>query len=282
MTSFDAKRYKETTREQWQAAAEAWNRWDPTIARWVGPATEQLIEMMRVKPGDAVLDVAAGSGSQSLLLAARVGAKGRVVATDISSNILEFARANARAAGFSNVEISVMDGEELAVDDSAFDAVMCRLGLMFFPDRDRSLTAIRRALRAGGRVGAMVFTTPERNQFFSIPISVIRRHAGLPAPAPGQPGPFSLGSGRLEEALAKAGLREIESRIVPAPLRLASAAECLKFEQESFGALHQMLAGLEQAQKDAAWAEIEREFRAFERDGVCELSSEVVIATGMR
>jgi SAM-dependent methyltransferase len=212
MTSFDAKRYKETTREQWQAAAEAWNRWDPTIARWVGPATEQLIDMMRVKPGDAVLDVAAGSGNQSLLLAARVGAKGRVVATDISSNILEFARANARAAGFSNVEISVVDGEELAVDDSTFDAVMCRLGLMYFPDRDRSLTAMRRALSPGGRVGGMVFTTPERNPFFSIPISVIRRHAGLPAPAPGQPGPFSLGSGLLEEALVKAGLREIESR----------------------------------------------------------------------
>jgi ubiquinone/menaquinone biosynthesis C-methylase UbiE len=282
MTSFDAKRYKETTREQWQAAAEAWNRWDPTIARWVGPATEQLIDMMRVKPGDAVLDVAAGSGSQSLRLAARVGAKGRVVATDISSNILEFARANARAAGFSNVEIRVVDGEELAVDDSTFDAVMCRLGLMYFPDRDRSLTAMRRALRPGGRVGGMVFTTPERNQFFSIPLSVIRRHAGLPAPAPGQPGPFSLGSGLLEEALAQAGLREIESRIVPAPLRLASAAEFLKFEKESFGALHQMLADLEQAQQDAAWAEIEREFRVFERDGVCELSSEVVIATGMR
>jgi SAM-dependent methyltransferase len=282
MTSFDAKRYKETTREQWQAAAEAWNRWDPAIARWVGPATEQLIDMMRLKPGDAVLDVAAGSGSQSLLLAARVGAQGRVVATDISSNILEFARANARAAGFSNVEISVADGEELPVDDSTFDAVMCRLGLMYFPDRDRSLTAMRRALRPGGRVGGMVFTTSERNQFFSIPISIVRRRAGLPPPAPGQPGPFSLGSGLLEEALAKAGLRQIESRIVPAPLRLASAAECLKFEKESFGALHQMLAGLEQAQKDAAWAEIEHEFRAFERDGVCELSSEVVIATGTR
>ena len=282
MTSFDAKRYKETTREQWQAAAQAWNRWDPTIVRWVGAATEQLIDMMRVKPGDAVLDVAAGSGSQSLLLAARVGPKGRIVATDISSNILELALANARAAGFPNLEISVVDGEELAVDESTFDAVMCRLGLMYFPDRDRALTAMRHALRPGGRVGAMVFTTPERNQFFSIPISVIRRRAELPAPAPGQPGPFSLGSGRLEAALAQAGLREIESRIVPAPLRLASAAECVKFEQESFGALHQMLAGLDEAQKQAAWAEIESEFRAFERDGVCELSSEVVIATGMR
>lgn len=282
MTNFDAKRYKETTREQWQAAAEAWNRWDPIIARWVGPATEQLIDMMRVKPGDAVLDVAAGSGSQSLLLAARVGPTGRIVATDISSNILEFAQANARSAGFANVEIRVADGEELAVDEKAFDAVMCRLGLMYFPDGGRALTAMRRALRPGGRVGGMVFTTPEQNQFFSIPISIIRRRAGLPAPAPGQPGPFSLGSGRLEEALAKAGLREIESRIVPAPLRLASAAECLSFERESFGALHQMLAGLDAVQKDAAWAEIESEFRAFERNGVCELSSEVVIATGTR
>jgi hypothetical protein len=62
MTNFDPQRYKATTHDHWQAAAAAWNRWDPTIARWVGPATNQLIDMMQVRAGHAVLDVAAGLG----------------------------------------------------------------------------------------------------------------------------------------------------------------------------------------------------------------------------
>ncbi len=282
MTTFDPVRYKETTREQWQTAAAAWNHWEPTIRHWVGPATETLIDMMRIGPGASVLDVAAGSGSQTLALAARVGAQGRVLATDLSSNILEFAAHNARTAGYDNVTTKVMDGENLAVEESSVDGVMCRLGLMYFPDQVKSLTDIRRVLKPGHRVGAMVFSTPEKNDFFSIPISIIRRRAGLPSLAPGQPGPFSLGSGRLEEAFNKAGLKDVQSRVVSAPLRMASAAECVRFEKESFGALHQMLGGLDQAGKDEAWAEIEAAFRQHEKNGACELSSELVIASAAR
>ena len=124
---------------------------------------------------------------------------------------------------------------------------------------------MRRVLKPGGRVAAIVYATAENNRFFSIPVSVIRRRAKLPPPLPGQPGPFSLGgAGVLEEALRKAGFRNVESRTVPAPVRMASAAECVRFEQESFGALHQMLAGLDQAGRQAAWREIAQELAAFE------------------
>jgi hypothetical protein len=117
-------------------------------------------------------------------------------------------------------------------------------------------------------VAAIVYSTPERNAFFSIPVKLIRERAKLAPPLPGQPGPFSLGGeGVLEAALAKAGLVDIEVRKVPSPVRLPSAAECVRFERESFGALHQMMAGLDDAQKAQTWKAIEEALRPFETGG---------------
>ena len=100
----------------------------------------------------------------------------------------------------------------------------------------------------GGRLSAVVYSTPERKRFFAIPVGIIRRIAGLPAPAPGLPGPFSMGApGVAERAYQAAGLVDITVTAVASPVRFTSAAECVRFEQESFGALHQMLAGLQQA-----------------------------------
>jgi ubiquinone/menaquinone biosynthesis C-methylase UbiE len=181
-TAFDPVAYKQTTTQQWQEAAAAWHRWGPTLEDWLGEATELMLELARIGEGSRVLDVAAGAGGQTLAAARRVGPGGAVFATDISANILEFAAAEARAAGFGNVATQVMDGESLEVEDESFEAVISRVGLIYFPDQQGALTEMRRALRAGGRVSAIVYSTPERNQFFSIPVSIIRRRAGLPAP----------------------------------------------------------------------------------------------------
>ena len=89
--TFDPVRYKETTREQWQEAAERWHGWGPTLEEWLGEATEAMLDMAGVGPGTRVLDVAAGAGGQTLAAARRVGPDGYVLATDISPNILEFA-----------------------------------------------------------------------------------------------------------------------------------------------------------------------------------------------
>ena len=135
---------------------------------------------------------------------------------------------------------------------------------------------MRRALKPGGRVAAIVYGPAERNGFFSVPVSIIRTRAQLPPPQPGQPGPFSLGApGILEAALTDAGFRDVAVEAVQAPLRLATAAECVRFERESFGALHQMLASLPPAERDGVWADIEAALRRFDTAdgfvGPCEL-----------
>jgi SAM-dependent methyltransferase len=268
--TFDAIRYKKTTREQWQDAAEAWHRWGPTFEEWLGDATERMLDLTRVGDGTRVLDVAAGAGGQTLA-AARRGAT--VLATDFSEAILEFAAAEARSAGLANITTHAVDAEEIDVEAGTFDAVISRLGVMYFPDKPRALAEQRRALRPGGRVGAIVFSEPDRNGFFSVPIGIIRNRAELPPPAPGLPGPFSATG--LGDVLAEAGFHDVEVHRVPAPLRLASAAECARLERESFGALHQMLAGLEPRERDSVWAEIEEALRQYEGPegfvGPCEL-----------
>jgi SAM-dependent methyltransferase len=276
-STFDPTAFKTTTRAQWQAAAEAWHRWGPFLGQWLGAATETMFDMARIGPGSRVLDVAAGAGEQSIVAARRVGPSGHVLATDIAPALLERAAADARAAGLANVATRELDGEALDLLPAAsFDVVISRVGLIYFPDQQRALAGMRHALKPGGSVAAIVYGTPDRNGFFSIPVKLIRERAKLPAPLPGQPGPFSLGGdGVLEATFAKAGLRDIEVRKVPSPVRLPSAAECVRFERESFGALHQMMVGLTPAQRDVVWCDIEGALREFEGHdgfvGPCEM-----------
>jgi hypothetical protein len=132
-------------------------------------------------------------------------------------------------------------------------------------------------------VAAIVYSTPDRNEFFSLPVGIIRRRAGLPAPAPRQPGPFTLGAdGALAAELERAGFHSVELRRVPAPLRLPSAAECVRFERESFGALHQMLAGLDESAREEAWAEIEQTLAQFEGPNGFEAPCELLVGAGSR
>jgi SAM-dependent methyltransferase len=242
-----------------------------------------MLDMAGVRVGSRVLDIAAGAGEQTLVAARRVGPAGFVLATDIAPNILALAAEEARRAGLTHVETREMDGEHLDLDEDAFDAVISRLGLMFFPDRHKALTGMRGVLKPSGSIAAMVFSTAEKNPFFSIPIAIIRRRAHLPPPLPGQPGPFSLGDpGALEEAYKQAGYRNVRVQAVSAPLCLTSAAECARLEREAFGGLHEILSGLSESDREAVWQEIEAALCRFEGSGGFEAPCEVLIGAGTK
>ena len=281
---FDSVLYKQTTRRQWDKAAEAWHRWGPLLSRWLGPATERMLDAAGVAQGSQVLDVAAGAGEQTLSIARRIGLNGRVLATDLSPLILGYVDESAKAAGYGNIETRELDGECLhELDAASFDAVVSRVGLIYFPDQGKALQGMHHALRPGGKMAAIVYSTADRNPFFSVPLYIIRRRADLPQPLPGQPGPFSLGGkGTLEQAFSDAGFSDVKTMRVEAPVQLDSAAECLRFEKESFGALHQMLSGLDHNEQEAAWEEVEQALGEYEGakgfSGPCEL----VIAVGTK
>jgi ubiquinone/menaquinone biosynthesis C-methylase UbiE len=280
---FDPVSYKDTTRAQWEEAAAAWHAWGPTLEEWLGEATELMLDAAGVTTGSRVLDVAAGAGGQTLAAARRVGPSGEVLATDISPAILKHAAFAAAAEGLATVHTRESDGERLDVEPAAYDAVISRLGLIYFPDRAGALAGQYRALRPGGRIAAIVYSTPGRNGFFSVPVSIIRRRAQLPPPAAGQPGPFSLGgAGVLEQELRAAGFRDVGAQALSAPLRMPRAADCVRFERESFGALHQMLGGLSADGCAEAWAEIGKELATFEGPGGFEGPCELIVAWGVK
>jgi len=262
----DAEAFKFATRRQWDQAASGWNAHTAQIREWLQPATEAMLEMAGVRRGMRVLDVAAGAGDQTLDIAQRVGPDGYVLATDLSASILEFAKSNARRAGYENVGTLMADGESLQIDEGGFDATVCRLGLMLFPDPRQGLREMFRALKPGGGVCTIVFSRPEANPCVTILMSTALKHAGLPPRDPYQPGALlSLGKpGLIDEMFRGAGFKDVATTSMDAPFRLPSAQEYLGFIRTSASPLKQILDKLDAAAADAAWADMEERLRVFE------------------
>ena len=281
--SFDAAKYKNAQREQWNKDGAAWRRWNPTLDRWYGEVTRQMLDLARIQPGQRILDIAAGAGEPAVSAAERVGPSGYVLATDISEGIVELALQVARERGLKQVDTRAMDGEKLDLPDASFDAVLCRLGLMYMPHPVAALREWRRALRAGGRVAVIVYSTPDRNNWGAMPASIIRRRAQLPPPVPGQPGPFSLGGpGALEGVFSQAGFANVEVRAVPVPHRMTSAAEYVRLAREAFGGFNAMMAHLSLPERESVWDEVEGAMRSFESPGVFEAPGECLVGAATK
>ena len=281
---FDAEKFKVATREQWDKHAKGWNDHSLQIGDWLRESTDAMLAMAEVGPGLYVLDVAAGAGDQTLDIAKRVGPSGSVLATDLSPAILAFAKEKARCAGYGNVEIQAADGENLKVPDAGFEAAICRLGLMFFPDPSKGLREMFRALKSGGRACTMVFSTPDKNPCVSILVSTAFKHAGLPPRDPYQPGGLlSLGKpGLIDELFRQAGFSRVATTKVMAPFRLPSVKDYLDFIRSSASPIMQILGRLDAAARDAAWADIEAKLSAFNTPGGWEGPNELLLTVGRR
>ena len=281
---FDAEQFKAATREQWDKHAKGWNDHGVQIGNWLREPTDAMLAMAEIGPGACVLDVAAGAGDQTLDIARRVGPAGSVLATDLSPAILEFAKEKARRAGFGNVEVQTADGENLNVAEASFDAVICRLGLMFFPDPGSGLREMFRALKPGGRAWTLVFSTPDKNPCVSILVATALKHARLPPRDPYQPGGLlSLGKPRLiDDLFRQAGFARVATTQIAAPFRLPSVRDYLDFVRSSASPILGILGRLGDRSKDAAWAEIEDKLMAFNTPDGWEGPNELLLTVGYR
>jgi SAM-dependent methyltransferase len=282
--SIDAIAFKAATRELWDKHAKGWSDHSAQIRDWLRESTDAMLAMAEVRPGAYVLDVAAGAGDQTLDIAQRVGAAGGVLATDLSPAILEFAKERARGAGYANVETVAADGEILNVGDGVFDAAVCRLGLMFFPDPGKGLREMFRALKPGGRACTMVFSTPEQNPCVSILVSTAFKHAGLPPRDPYQPGGLlSLGKpGLIDDLFQQAGFSRVATTRLAAPFGLPSVKDYLGFVRNSASPILQILDRLDTPAKEAAWVEIESKLSAFNAADEWIGPNELLLTVGQR
>lgn len=279
-----AANFKATLRAQWDSAAEGWNTHTPMIRAWLQPATEAMLSMAGVHAGARVLDVAAGAGDQTLAIAQRVGAQGHVLATDLSPAILALAGENAQQAGLRQVEVRVADGEDLGVSEASFDAAVCRLGLMFFPDPLQGLREMHHALRPGGGVCTMVFAGPERNPCIAILMATALKHAGL-----GPRDPFAAGSlfslappGRTDALFRSAGFQDVASTRLDAPFCLPSVDHYLAFVRSSASPVLEILAPLDEQAVAAAWREMRERLLVFATPDGWRGPNELLLTAGRR
>lgn len=270
-------------RNQWDGAAPGWAKWEDTFGRWMDSATEVMFEMAEIEEGSRVLDLACGAGDQSLRAARRVGPSGEVIASDISATMLAHVRNAADAAGLQNLSTVRGAAEDLELPAASFDAAICRQGLMLFVDPARALSAVRRLLKPGGKLSAMVFTTPATNAFMAKPMQILLRHAGKEPPPPGRPGIFALGGVHvLRDLFVNCGFGRVDERKMALPLRMPGASDALQMIQEGFGAYRAVLRECSDAVRADAWAEVMETLREFESPKGFEAPSEVLVAAGSK
>lgn len=190
--------------------SSGWEKWHDWNAKVMRPMTSWFCQASGAAPGHTILDAACGTGLPSLALAHCVRPGGKVLAIDISGEMVATARRKAALAGIDNIEHREMDLAALDLPDAAFDAVTCSFALMFCPDPVKAASELHRVLRPQGRLAIAVWDEPVRNPFFTTLFQNIGRFVPRPPPNPQAPGPFRLAPpGELEAVLCEAGFTEL-------------------------------------------------------------------------
>src|SRR5687768_284248 len=127
----DAALQRRVQRYGWDKAA-AW--YEQYWQNQLEPAQTRLLQLANLQSGEKVLDIACGTGRLSFRMAESVMPNGTVTATDISDRMIEFAARSATEKNISNISFQRMEAEELTIDNNAWDAVICSLGLMYVTD----------------------------------------------------------------------------------------------------------------------------------------------------
>lgn len=139
-------------RQLWDGAAPGWRQWSDRIDAWTAHVSARMVKLAGVGPGSVVLDVACGYGEPALTAARAAGPAGRVVATDISAEMLAYARVRADAAGMDTVEFLASATSDLDFAAGEFDAVISRWGVVFDSDAEAALARIGGFAKPGARV----------------------------------------------------------------------------------------------------------------------------------
>jgi len=210
--------FQDRVRRDWDdpETIAAWRKWSRSNFQVFDGVTRALLAAADASPGQAILDLASGSGQPALALAAAVGPNGHVTATDMSAGMLAIAQENAQRAGLSNMRFRPAAAESLPYPDRVFDRVTCRFGAMFFSDPVGAMRECRRVLLPGGRATFVVWGHPQQ-PFFAMTAGVLRNHVSIPEPEPDAPHIFRFAApGTLADVMKEAGfdpVREEAHRI---------------------------------------------------------------------
>jgi ubiquinone/menaquinone biosynthesis C-methylase UbiE len=255
-----------------EVSAEAYDRY---LGRWSRLFVPSLLAAAEVRSGERVLDVATGTGEAALMAVPVVGRTGMVVGTDISTAMLESARA--RLCG--SFRAVAADGQVLAFRDASFDAVVCQLGLMFFPEPTRGLAEFRRVLRNGGCAAVCVISSADKAPMWGPLADALSRYL------PDQRDAFRLGfaladTERLERMFLGAGFRDVRVKPETWHGTIASFDDYWAAVEAGTGQMPLVYLTLSDAQRRAVREEVRMKLLPYVSNGRLEMGAEMLIGVG--
>lgn len=210
-------------RESWNKFSPGWKKWDKHLMDFLKPVGDDIIRLINPKETDIILDVAAGTGEPGLTIASKSNGC-KVIITDLSEEMLEIARENAKLRNIDNIETHNCDVCELPFQDNTFDNISCRFGFMFFPDMSLALNEMIRVLKPGGKIATSVWNVPQKNFWVTAIMDTIRIYTDFPQPPSGAPGMFRCSKdGLMKELFTLAGLENVTQHEVKGQLRCNTA-----------------------------------------------------------
>jgi ubiquinone/menaquinone biosynthesis C-methylase UbiE len=254
----------EQVRKVWDDQAQSWYAERESILAASRPVHEWLVRQVDPKPGQRVLEIAAGPGDTGFLAAPRLGRDGCLVSTDLAPSMVDVARKRGAELGVTNAEYRVLDAQAMDFEDASFDGILCRWAFMLMPDPGTALRECRRVLKPGGRLAFAVFTSAAENPFASLPMRVLRESGHLPPPTgEWQPGINALGDRvRLQALLDSVGFASTQIEGVDMTWTFATVEDYWTFlvEVTAFGP---MLRGLSDSDRETTRATINTRLAAF-------------------
>jgi SAM-dependent methyltransferase len=259
-----AEDYRDASLRIWDEMAAGWEGHRRTVwdaSRAVG---EWLVDALDPKPGETVLELAAGVGDTGFAAARRLGSTGTLITTDFSEQMVNAARRRAGELGISNAEFRTLDAERMDLDDGSVDGVLCRWGYMLMSDPAAALAETRRVLGENGRLALSVWGDPKQNPWASIPARALLELTGAEPPDPLAPGIFAMASEeRTRDLLIGAGLEPERVETVEMAWSFESLADYWHYLIDVKGAIAMVVRSLPEADQAALSTEIGRRLEPF-------------------
>ena len=259
VTSVQLDEYREASRKAWETVAPGWTGRAEQMFEWGRGVTEQMLEALDARPGQTILELAAGAGDTGFLAAAQIGPSGRVVLTDFAPTMVDAARRRAALLGVDNVEFRIVDAERLDLENDCVDGILCRWGYMLMAEPAAAFSESRRVLRPGGRLVFSVWGEPARNPWASLVGALLVEAGHLPPLEPETPGIFALADrGRIARLLTGAGFDRHELDEVDAPIRFQDFPDYWDWVVHAAGGLSITISELAGPEREALRAQVER------------------------